>query len=123
MQSLMKIYIDHKEEKIKKKKMIQKENVINDKFIMTKYRKKPVTIEAFKWAADENQTEDPLWIVEAIRKGDVFFSNKGTENIKMHIKTLEGEMIANIGDYIIKGIKNELYPCKSDIFYQTYEKI
>ena len=119
----MKIYIDHKEEKIKKKKMKQKENVINDKFIMTKYRKKPVTIEAFKWTADENQTEDPLWIVEAIRKGDVFFSNKGTENIKMHIKTLEGEMIANIGDYIIKGIKNELYPCKSDIFYQTYEKI
>ena len=103
--------------------MNPKENVINNKFIMTKYRKKPVTIEAFKWTADENQTEDPSWILEAIKEGDIFFSNKGTENIKMHIKTLEGEMTANRGDYIIQGIKNELYPCRSDILYQTYEEV
>lgn len=37
------------------------------------------------------------------------------------IKTLEGNMTANIGDYIIKGIKGEFYPCKPDIFEETYD--
>ena len=41
----------------------------------------------------------------------------------MSIVTLEGTMIANLGDYIIKGIKNEIYPCKADIFEATYEKV
>lgn len=39
------------------------------------------------------------------------------------INTLEGEMTANIGDWIIEGIKNELYPCKHDIFVATYDKV
>jgi hypothetical protein len=41
----------------------------------------------------------------------------------LKIQTLEGDMIASIGDYIIKGIKGEFYPCKPDIFEQTYEKV
>ena len=91
---------------------------------MAKYRKKPVEIEAFKWTGDIHQTEDPIWIVKAIEKGDVWFS-RDSENgyIQMKIKTLEGVMTANRGDYIIKGVKSELYPCKSDIFEMTYEKV
>lgn len=41
----------------------------------------------------------------------------------MTIKTLEGDMVASIGDYIIKGVKGEFYPCKPDIFKQTYEPL
>lgn len=84
---------------------------------MTKYRKKPVVVDAFQWTGDKNQTEDPEWIIEAISKGDVFFYNK-----QMEIKALEGQMTAKQGDYIIKGVKGEFYPCKPDIFHKTYEK-
>jgi len=88
-----------------------------------KYRKKPVVIEAFKWTGDVNQTEDPEWIVDAIKKGDVGFRNEGTEEVEMFIDTLEGRMTAIRGDYIIKGIKGEIYSCKPDIFEATYEKV
>lgn len=88
-----------------------------------KYRKKPVVIEAFKWTADITQFEDPEWIVDEIKNGNVYFEEVGTENVTMKIKTLEGIMTASRGDYIIKGIKGELYPCKPDIFEQTYEKV
>ena len=86
-----------------------------------KYRKKPVVIEAFKWTWDITQKEDPEWIIEAIKDGVVWFNNSGTELCNMEIKTLEGNHIASRGDYIIKGIKDELYPCKPDIFEATYE--
>ncbi len=91
---------------------------------MAKYRKKPVEIEAFKWTGDINQTEDPIWIVEAIQKGDVWIHEDSINGaIEMRIKTLEGVMIANRGDYIIKGVKGEIYPCKPDIFEMTYEAV
>ena len=90
---------------------------------MAKYRKKPVVIEAFKWTADSEQQEDPLWIVHAINQGIVTFEDSGTENISMMIETLEGTHRANRGDFIIKGINGELYPCKPDIFEQTYELV
>lgn len=88
-----------------------------------KYRKKPVVVEAFKWTADINQTEDPVWMLEALECGEAWFENCGTKEVKLVIKTLEGNHIANPGDYIIKGIKGELYPCKPDIFEQTYETV
>ncbi|WP_129600454.1 hypothetical protein [Anaerophilus nitritogenes] len=90
---------------------------------MAKYRKKPVIIEAFQWTGDIEQKEDPIWIVEAIKKGVVSFLGQGTPNVKMIIKTLEGDHEASRGDYIIKGIKGECYPCKPDIFKATYEKV
>lgn len=86
-----------------------------------KYRKKPVVIEAFKWTGGHDQQEDPEWIVEAIRKGSVWFKNIGTPDVQCCIKTLEGTMIASVGDYIIKEVKGELYPCKPDIFEATYD--
>lgn len=89
---------------------------------MAKYRKKPVEVEAFKWSGGREQKEDPKWINEAIKKGDVCFNNAGTKNVNMEIKTLEGNHIGNRGDYIIQGIKGEIYPCKPDIFEKTYEK-
>ena len=87
-----------------------------------KYRKKPVVIEAFKWTGGPDQTEDPEWVVEAIMNGTIWFNDVGTPECTMEIATLEGNHIASVGDYIIKGVQGEIYPCKPDIFQQTYEK-
>ena len=74
-----------------------------------KYRKKPVVIEAVQWLGD-NVTE-----IAAFTKSAKFAQDA------VYIETLEGTMQANVGDYIIKGVKGEFYPCKPDIFEQTYE--
>jgi len=85
---------------------------------MSKYRKRPVVIEAFQWTGGPDQTEDPEWIVEALDSGaaTIIFPN-------LYIRTLEGEMTADVGDWIIKGIQGELYPCKPDIFEATYDLV
>jgi len=89
-----------------------------------KFRKKAVVIEAFLWTGDQNQIEDPVWIVEAMKKNEVIIAkNETSGNIpEMHIKTLEGTMTASVGDYIIKGVKGEIYPCKPGIFEMTYDE-
>jgi hypothetical protein len=95
---------------------------------MAKYRKKPIVVEAFKWTGGPDQEEDPEWIIEALKKD--FFSTFGgariikpNDKIMLELMTLEGRMHANVGDYIIKDIKGELYPCKPDIFEATYEEV
>ena len=50
-------------------------------------------------------------------------SNEFENDEEIEIETLEGTMKANKGDFIIRGVKGELYPCKEDIFYETYEKV
>ena len=91
---------------------------------MAKYRKKPVEIEAFKWTGDVEQIEYPIWIIQAIEARKVWFGvNQDNIVDSMFIDTLEGVHKADIGDYIIRGVKGELYPCKPDIFEMTYEKI
>lgn len=79
---------------------------------MAKYIKKQVKIEAFQYLIDEQ----PVWFKNAVKckkiKFDLF------DNCL--IETLEGVMRADKGDYIIKGIKGKIYPCKSDIFEQSY---
>jgi len=86
-----------------------------------RYRKKPVVIEAFQWIGNIDQVDYPLWIIEAMERGDVWFNQIGTDYMCMIIDTLEGNMVASKGDYIIKGINGELYPCKPNIFKRTYE--
>lgn len=86
-----------------------------------RYKKKPIVIEAFKWTGGPDQTEDPEWCVDKMKTGEVWLENQGTTDCILAIKTLEGNMTASQGDYIIKGIKGEIYPCKPDIFEMTYE--
>lgn len=82
-----------------------------------KFRKKPVVIEAVLWNGTQ-VSEVTEWISDALHNDTIMrFGDK------VVIKTLEGNMIADPGDYIIKGVKGELYPCKPDIFEQTYEPI
>lgn len=92
---------------------------------MAKYIKKPVVIEAIKWEGQQELEALPVWIQEAIKEQTIWFginSHNDTTPI-MLIETLEGIHKAQVGDYIIKGIKGELYPCKPDIFDATYEEV
>jgi flagellar motor switch protein FliG len=77
------------------------------------YRKKPVTVSAFKY---EGQTKFPEFISDAMQQEKITADSSG-----MYIETLEGVMKASRGDYIIQGVNGELYPCKPDIFLKTYE--
>ena len=90
---------------------------------MAKFRKLPVVIDAVhvstlleetSWRA----TTWPTWAVEAFDSGTLQIGNHS-----VLIKTLEGDMVANVGDWVIRGVKGELYPCKPDIFIATYEPV
>jgi hypothetical protein len=87
-----------------------------------KFRKKPVVIEAYQIPVNRDHTAvmPPAWLLKAIMD-EVVVADQATGCI--HIKTLEGEMVGNPGDWIIKGVKDELYPVKNDIFRQTYEAV
>lgn len=82
---------------------------------MAKFRKKPVVIEAVQWSG-LNEDE----VCEFMSHSGYQISTYG-DAPQLHIWTLEGTHLANFGDWIIKGIKVEFYPCKPDIFYATYE--
>ena len=82
---------------------------------MEKYRKKPVVVEVVKWTGNNKEEIEEFIPNTLIVKMD-------TED-KLGIGTLEGVMTASKGDYIIKGVHGEYYPCKPDIFEKTYEKV
>ena len=92
-----------------------------------KFRKKPVVIEAYQWkesdALNLRGKGWPNWLVAAKRCAEDGADQIVTQSFDGYatIKTLEGEMRADIGDWIIRGINGELYPCKPDIFAATYE--
>jgi hypothetical protein len=80
------------------------------------YVKRPVVIEAIKFLDTPKRIHEiSEWVGEDIT---VDYSNPEHPVLKIH--TLEGVMTATHGDYIIKGIKGEFYPCKSDIFHDSY---
>src|SRR6185312_4620811 len=95
---------------------------------MEKYRKMPVEIEAIQWDG-----ENTLKVMNFMGEVVVLKSNIEHDRFEdykeiakrdgLRINTLEGDMRANVGDFIIKGIKGEFYPCKPDIFEATYEKV
>lgn len=92
--------------------------------MICKYKKKPVMVNAIKIHGNiaeikefigengEAYIEDTAWKV-----------GKGVPQTIVTIHTLEGDMRATDGDYIIEGVQGEFYPCKGDIFEQTYEKV
>lgn len=87
-----------------------------------KYVKKPVVIEAFQ--LDERGLVGEDWFWDAVTRNDIITHDFGKWSCGpawCEIKTLEGVMVAKDGDYIIKGVKGEIYPCKADIFEETYE--
>lgn len=83
---------------------------------MSKYRKKPVVIEAVRYMIDRTL---PDWFMDRVTANVIITYKDGT----CDIKTLEGVMKSNFGDYIILGVNGEVYPCKPDIFEKTYEEV
>lgn len=81
-----------------------------------KYRKKPVEIEAIEYVGSNIND-----VAEFV--GDDSAGQYSTESDFYEIETLEGDMTARHGDYIIKGVQGEFYPCKPDIFHETYEEV
>ena len=88
-----------------------------------KFRKKPVVIEAFKL---ERRFGWPNWFHDAVTRNDIIthgLGKYGEGEVYCEIKTLEGTMRANFGDWIIQGVNGEIYPCKNEIFQKTYEPV
>ena len=82
---------------------------------MPKFRKKPVVIEAWRLPTLDGTTRD------FYNDPNSIFKRENGAIIEAIISTLEGTMTASNGDWIIRGVKGELYPCKPDIFEATYE--
>ena len=88
-----------------------------------KFRKKPVVINAAQITEDGAKALYEL--VDGCPDVDIVrghaLSDIPNKVISVHVRTLEGTMIGNLGDWLIRGVKGEFYPCKSDIFAATYE--
>jgi hypothetical protein len=83
-----------------------------------KWRKKPVVIEAMQLTAT-NSGAVAEWCGGVLRGGP----SGGSRGGSVLIHTIEGDMLASVGSYIIRGVKGEFYPCKPDIFAATYERV
>lgn len=81
-----------------------------------KFQKKPVVVEAVQWTNDRASQR----LVLALDKS-VTFAGDGTADLV--IRTLEGEMRARPGDWIIRGVRGEVYPCRAEIFWETYRAV
>lgn len=89
-----------------------------------KYRKKPIVIEAIQWTGDNLQEIiDFIGLQNFTVDYLLCLKDNTAKPERLIIDTLEGSMLANIGDYIVKGIKGEYYPCKEDIFKEIYEPL
>ena len=91
-----------------------------------KYRKAPVLVDAFKFT-DDVEFIAPDWFTQAVVDETVFI-DRSLDNGHVHIygctiENPDGRMKAKLGDYIIRGIYGEIYPCKADIFLKTYEPV
>lgn len=86
---------------------------------MAKYCKKPVVIEAVQFNGE--MTNELKCFLDKARY--TFYNLQTTRGSVLEIDTLEGTMRASEGDYIIRGVRGEYYPCKPDIFKETYYKV
>lgn len=87
---------------------------------MAKFRKKPVIIDAIQFKSDG--PDNHYDVMEFMGCTNDVFDNTTTPR-SVIIRTLEGDMRAASGDWIIRGVKGEFYPCKPDIFAATYEAL
>jgi hypothetical protein len=96
---------------------------------MSKFRKKPVVIEAvqFTQAMRDGMEKWPEGVEEAtsdeLRAATIAAGQGIGFDSYPIIRTLEGNMTVSVGDWVIRGVNNELYPCKPDIFDKTYEPV
>lgn len=86
-----------------------------------RFRKKPIVVEAWQVHPDDGHTRQlpPRWLMDKL----IDSTARPIDGGGLEIDTLEGVMRADVGDWIIQGVKGEVYPCKPDIFEQTYEEV
>ena len=93
--------------------------------MIKKYCRKPIVVEAIQWTG--NNTDEVLEFGRGkIKHRQYKYSPNGKDILygeELYVETLEGELRANKGDYIIKGVRGEFYPCKPDIFEKIYEEL
>jgi hypothetical protein len=96
-----------------------------DKAMIKRYIKKPVIIEAIQWTGKNLREVIDFtgWHPSASERWTWEEYYEIVEEHGLKIFTLEGSYIASIGDFIIKGVSGEFYPCKPDIFVKTYEDV
>ncbi len=91
------------------------------------YRKRPVVIDANEWDGTEDSYQKIVnWSVSHGVFIERHFTLSATDEVELnvlHIPTLEGTMTAQPGDFIIRGVQGEFYPCKPEIFWKTYEEL
>ncbi len=93
---------------------------------MAQFRKKPIVIEAVRW--DGTNWDEVVSFLGFPENGHgdtetMYHHSQDDQRMAIVIHTLEGDMSAELGDWIIKGVKGEFYPCKADIFELTYEPV
>lgn len=87
-----------------------------------RFRKKPVVIEAFQLVGPAADADYPGWFDEAVAEGTVELISQGSQHpVYAEILTTEGRMMASPGDWVIRGVEGELYPCRDSVFQKTYE--
>lgn len=86
-----------------------------------KFRKKPVVVEAVKWTG-KNRFEMIQFCHDLVIREEFAFGDLSPRS-RIYIETLEGQMAAEVGDWIVKGVEGEFYPCKPAIFVKTYEPV
>ena len=98
--------------------------------MVLKFRKKPVVIEAFQMTPERrvDNIDWPHWMHAAWNEergapGSLYPTEEGTGDGMLSIGTLEGPLLVSWGDWIIRGVQGELYPCKPDIFKATYDAV
>lgn len=96
---------------------------------MTRYIKKPIPVEAFQYDGDlvnrYGKSYVPQWFMKEFNKKNAYYDSlsENEHPCELFIKTLEGSMHVSVGDYVIKGIHGEIYPCKKEIFEESYDKV
>lgn len=96
-----------------------------ENLLMTKYQKIPIMVEAFQLTKDLEVKDTPEWFQKAIEDGIAHWQEKPIYgNLKViYLFTLEGRMECIEGNWVIRGVEGELYPCKDEIFNKTYREI
>lgn len=94
---------------------------------MSLWRKKPLEVEAWQWNFNPQQEADPIWVRDALSVwpavGGIAFEPDHPTGPRICIATLDAIAILSPGDYLVRGIKGELYPCKADIFEELHEHV
>lgn len=88
--------------------------------MIKQFRKKPVVIQAVQYFDNVGELVD---FVGAYLKIEKCFDKFDSNTLSCYIKTLEGDMLISHGDFVIKGVNGEFYPCKPDIFFKTYDEV